>query len=204
MSGAGDHAAWRRYYAETGGRAPHKAVLLALDRFAAEDLGAGFAVDLGSGSGRDTIEILRRGWRALAIDSEPQAIAALRARADLPPAAALEARIARFEDATWPDAHLVNAGFALPLAPPAAFPRLWRRIRCSLKPGGRFSGQLYGRRHSWHGDPTITFHGRDEVEALLAGLEVEMLDEEEEDSVTPRGRREHWHIFHLVAREPKG
>jgi len=46
----------------------------------------------------------------------------------------------------------------------------------------------------------MTFHNRTEVESLLAGFEVERLDEEEDDSVTPRGEAKHWHIFHIVAR----
>ena len=41
-----------------------------LDRFAAP----GLAVDLGAGTGRDTAELLRRGWRVIAIDREPEAI----------------------------------------------------------------------------------------------------------------------------------
>jgi hypothetical protein len=31
---------------------------------------------------------------------------------------------------------------------------------------------------------------------------VEFLREEEDDTVTPRGKAKHWHIFHIVARKP--
>ncbi|MEJ1932020.1 class I SAM-dependent methyltransferase [Nostoc sp. NIES-2111] len=34
-----------------------------------------FAVDLGCGDGRDTVELLRRGWRVLGIDGAQEAIA---------------------------------------------------------------------------------------------------------------------------------
>ncbi len=191
---------WRRYYAKTGGRPPRETLLFALDRFDAE-AGPGHAVDLGCGGGRDTIEMLRRGWSVLAIDEEPEAIATLRARPDLRTDGRLETRLARFDETAWPAVDLVNSSFALPLCPPARFPGLWRLICDSLRPGGRFSGQLFGERDSWKGDPGMTHITREEAETLLAGLEVEMFREEEEDAVTPRGRPKHWHVFHIVARK---
>ena len=47
----------------------------------------------------------------------------------------------------------------------------------------------------------MTFHTRADVEALLEGFEIEHLEEEEDDSVTPRGEAKHWHVFHIVARK---
>lgn len=194
---------WAAYYEKTGTRPPRATLLEALARFDAEPAVAPrLAVDLGCGSGRDAIELLRRGWRVLAIDAQAVAIAALLARSDLPAAARLETRVARMEEATWPACDLVNASFALPLCPPEHFHEVWRRIEASLTPGGRFSGQLYGERDSWRGRPGMTFLTRAGAEALLAGLEVEFLREEEEDSTTPRGEAKHWHIFHIVARQP--
>lgn len=195
---------WRRYYRQTGGGPPRRTLLLALDRFAAEPpvSRARFAVDLGCGAGRDTIELLRHGWSVLAIDAEPAAIEELEGREDLPPGSCLKTRVARFEDTDWPECDLVNASFALPLCPPERFPALWRRIVASLRPGGRFCGQLYGERDGWAGDPGMTHLGRAAAEALFARLELEHFHEEEEDSITPRGKPKHWHIFHAVARKP--
>lgn len=195
-------AKWRAYYERLKDRPPRETLTFALDRFADEGLARGSAVDLGCGGGRDVIELLRRGWWVFAIDSEPSAIEALLARPDLPPRARLETKVARFDEADWPPVDLVNSSFALPLCPQTDFPAFWQRLIGSLKPGGRFSGQLYGPRDDWFGDPTITFLARDEVEALLAPLETEMLQEEEDDSTTPRGKTKHWHIYHIVARKP--
>src|SRR6202011_472039 len=82
------------------GRPPRRTLLKALERFGEGDGRA--AVDLGCGDGRDAIELLRQGWRVLAIDAEPAAMERLKARADLPAGAALETRCARFEEAAWP------------------------------------------------------------------------------------------------------
>jgi len=189
-------ARWRAYYATMADRPPRRTLLDALARFPT----AGEAVDLGCGDGRDTIELLRRGWSVLAIDAEASAIERLLARPDLPDGARLETRRERFEDAVWPMVDLVNSSFALPLCPPDRFPALWSRIVASLKPGGRFSGQLYGDRDSWVGRPGITHLARAAVEDLLRVLEVELFEEEESEGVTPRGTPKHWHIFHIVAR----
>ena len=194
---------WAAYYAKTGTRPPRKTLIFALDRFDAEGRPENaFAADLGSGSGRDTIEILRRGWPVLAVDSAPEAIEQLTARPDLPEGARIETQNCRYEDMKLPPCDLVNAAFSLPLCPKEAFPEVWAKIVGALRPGGRFSGQLYGDRDSWAGDPTMTHLTRAEAERLLDGLEVEMFEEEEDDSVTPRGMAKHWHIFHIVARKP--
>jgi tellurite methyltransferase len=189
---------WNAYYRGTAGRPPRRTLLVALERFG--DGGGRRAVDLGCGDGRDTIELLRRGWQVIAIDAEQEAIARLEGRADLPPGAPLATRCARFEDADWPEADLVNASFALPLVAPQRFPALWAKITRSLKPGGRFAGQLFGARDGWRGRDAITFFTRTEIERLLAGFAVELLEEEESDATTPCGEAKHWHLFHVVAR----
>jgi tellurite methyltransferase len=192
-----DSSSWIDYYDKTEGRPPRPTLIEALGRFAAP----GHAVDLGCGDGRDTIELSRRGWSVLAIDSEPRAIERLTARPDLPPARRLETRIARFEDAIWPAADLVNASFALFFCAAAAFDPLWRKIITSLRPGGRFAGQLLGERDSWAGRRHVVVHDGAALDALLAGLIVERHDIEETDSVTPRGEAKHWHLHHLVLRK---
>jgi SAM-dependent methyltransferase len=169
-------------------------VLGALRRFAEP----GFAVDLGCGQGRDTIAMLERGWRVLAIDAEREAIERLRSRAGDEPR--LETRVASFADAEWPEADLVNAGYALPFCPPAQFDGVWARVAASVRPGGRFSGQLFGERDEWAADPELTFVTRDDALRRLAGFELERFDEEDADGQTALGDAKHWHVFHVIAR----
>jgi tellurite methyltransferase len=96
----------------------------------------------------------------------------------------------------------VNSSFALPFCPPAVFPAVWQRIQTSLRPGGRFSGQLFGDRDGWSGEQDMTFQTRTQVETLLASFNVEQLEEIEEDGATATGRQKHWHLFHVIARKP--
>ncbi|HEY1504733.1 MAG TPA: class I SAM-dependent methyltransferase [Stellaceae bacterium] len=195
---------WVKYYTATEGRPPRPTLLAALDRFAAEGI-CGTAADLGCGDGRDAIELLRRRWRVIGIDSEAVALERLRTRPDLPPAAALELRAEKFEDANWGKVELVNSSFALPFCPPPAFPALWRKIDASIAPGGRFAGQLCGQRDSWAergvDNQPVTFHDEAAARALFANYVIEQFEIEETDSVTPRGETKHWHLFHVIARK---
>ncbi|MBI2736430.1 MAG: class I SAM-dependent methyltransferase [Rhodospirillales bacterium] len=191
---------WAAYYEKLRDRPPRRTLVTALDRFGASVTDA-LAVDLGCGDGRDVIEMLRRGWRVVAVDAEPEALKRLQAR-PLPQGCDLLPIQARFEDVPLPiGLSLVNSSFAMPLCEPEAFHRLWERIHEALPSGGRFSGQWYGLRDSWAGRAGMTFVARDEALAMLEGLELEMFEEEEDDGVTPRGNAKHWHIFHIVARK---
>ncbi len=191
---------WASYYEKLRDRPPRPTLMAALDRSGVPPTGA-VAVDLGCGNGRDVVEMLRRGWTVVAVDSEPEALRQLAER-NLPGAERLTPVLSRFEDVPLPiGVRLVNSSFAMPLCEPSRFHELWSRIREGLPPDGRFSGQWYGPRDSWVGRSGMTFVSREEAASLLDGFEAEMFEEEETDGVTPRGRPHHWHIFHVVARK---
>jgi len=192
---------WTRYY-EASGPEPRTTLLDALRRFEEEEPKERFAVDLGCGTGRDTLELLRRGWRVLAVDATIEAIERLLVGRDLSEAERdrLETRVSRFETAEWPSADLVNSSFALPFCPPADFPAVWERIEASLHRGGRFSGHLFGDRDGWSNEEDLTFHTRSQAETLFSQFELELFDEVEEDGKTAVGKAKHWHLFHVVAR----
>ncbi len=185
---------WGRYFrlAATDAR---PTLLDAVERFPAP----GLAVDLGAGTGRDTAELLRRGWSVLAVDREQEAIDRLHELVG-PSSGRLETRVARFEDAEWPVCDLVNASFSLPFTRREAFTDLWERIAGSIRPGGRFCGQFFGERDDWS-RTGIVAHTRLEVGELLAPFEVELLDEFDGDGTTVIGKTKHWHVFHVVARK---
>jgi tellurite methyltransferase len=192
---------WPGYFGAVLGKPPRDTLLAALAAFEHEGVAAGFAVDLAAGEGRDTLELLARGWRVLATDAEPAAFAYLWPRV---PAAAhdcLTTTVARFEDTPLPPCDLVNASFALPFCAPLHLPALWARIVAAIRPGGRFAGQFFGDRDSWASRADRTHHTHDEVVALLAGFDVEVLRMEERDDPPDVREPKHWHLFHVVARK---
>ncbi|NET34333.1 MAG: class I SAM-dependent methyltransferase [Cyanothece sp. SIO1E1] len=194
---------WLAYYQATKGRPPRETLLFALARFDAEApiKTRRFSVDLGCGDGRDTVELLRQGWRVLAIDGEKDAIAQLRQRSDIN-RTFLETRVQRFESLTLPPSvDLVNASFCLQFCPSEHFSNLWEEVIFSLKSGGRFCGQLLGDRDTWVGYPNISYHTRKQVEQLLQCFEVEFFEEEEHPGKTALGEEKYWHLFQIVARK---
>jgi SAM-dependent methyltransferase len=194
---------WSAYYSAVVGRPPRDTLLAALASFDAETSADGekFAVDLGCGDGRDTVELLKRGWRVLGIDGEQEAIARLLARPDIN-RDRLETQIVRFEQLILPEAvDLVNASFSLPFCPPEHFPSLWEKIVSCLRSGGHFCGQLFGDRDSWAVYTSMNHHTREQIEVLLQPFEIEMLEEEEHPGKTALGEEKYWHLFQIVARK---
>jgi SAM-dependent methyltransferase len=189
---------WPAYYDAVAGKPPRDTLLKALALFEAEGF-IGRAVDLGCGDGRDSVEMLSRGWAVTAIDGHPEALARFRKR-DIPHRDRLTLVLAAFESVAIPPADLVNASFSLPFCSRDRFGAVWERIVRAIRPGGRFAGQLFGERDSWAVIPGRTHHARAEVDALLRPLEVEMLVEDEKDGNDATGVPKHWHVFHIVAR----
>ena len=197
---------WSGYYRNTADRPPRRTTLTALAalRRLCAPVSA-IAVDLGCGAGRDTAPLLDTGLAVLALDTAPAAEAALRAR--FPEAWSkrqLTFRQVDFSvgDPNLPAACLINASFCLPACPPESFARLWSHIAQAVAPHGLFAGHFYGPNDSWaqRGD-NLTVHSRREIDDLFANWEPILLEEEESDSVTPRGNAKHWHFFHIVARK---
>ena len=75
---------WGPFY-DAAGDLPRETLLFALERFEGEADSSEqelLAIDLGCGAGRDTAELLRRGWRVLAIDAEDELREVIRADRD--------------------------------------------------------------------------------------------------------------------------
>lgn len=158
-------------------------------------------VDLGCGGGRDTFELLKRGWSVLAVDRESEIIEWIESKASSQHRKLLHTRVATFEKLKLPKCDLVNASYSLPFCSPNHFNSLWRRIVAAIRPGGRFAGHLFGIRDDWASDIDKTFHTNDQVRRLLSSFNVEFFQEREEDGKTGSGKKKHWHMFSLVARK---
>jgi len=187
------------FHQATRGVPPHPSLLQALEHWHGVP---GQALDLGCGSGRDTHELLRQGWRVLAIDSNAAGLRHLTEGLSTGQAERLQTRCERFQDTALPNAQLINSSFALPFCPPADFPRLWQSIEAALQRGGLFAGHFFGERDQWQGRDGMSFHTREAAQALFQGWETLRFEEHEWQGKTAVGGAKHWHIFTVVARRP--
>ncbi|WP_158891141.1 MULTISPECIES: trans-aconitate 2-methyltransferase [unclassified Pseudomonas] len=187
---------WTSYYTATAAGGPRETLLQALS---SRSDPPGLALDLGCGTGRDTLVLLERGWQVLAVDAEAEALSTLRERTPALLQPRLETRQARFETLEIPPCDLVNSSFALPFCEPARFSLLWTGITAAVRPGGLFCGQLFGERDSW-ASKGVTVVDAAHLQQLLRDWDVLLQREEEEDGHTAVGRPKHWHIHHLVLR----
>ncbi len=194
---------WRGYYAAQAGRVTRPLFDEAMTLFGPAPAGAlRQAVDLGCGDGTESLALLARGWRVLAVDKQVEAISLLCAKVLPEHLDRLETRMVGVEDLTLPPCDLVYAGYSLPFTAPEHFAAVWAGLVRALRPGGRFAGQLFGDRDTWTSDPGMTFQSRPRALALLAPLTVEAFREREEDGSAFTGPK-HWHIFDVIARRPE-
>jgi SAM-dependent methyltransferase len=193
----GFEADWSEYYDEYEDREPRAMLVDVLETFG--DSGR-TAVDLGCGSGIDTLAILERGWSVFAIDAEAEAIDRLRARVPTHLATRLHTLVSPMEEVELPAADLVWASFSLFFCEPAHFGKVWGRIGAAVRPGGRFAGQLLGERDGWAPRDDISAFSIERARALFdGGFDLERFDEEEKEGDDPDDPK-HWHVFHTVAR----
>jgi SAM-dependent methyltransferase len=205
-----DSKYWADYYEVTAERPAWQTVRKAIDLFAAEDetagrsgatpVGSRLAVDLGCGAGRDSRQLLRAGWRVVAVDREPGSRTALEAHVEPEFLPRLQIVTADLADVDVPPCDLVNADLCLPFLEPVAYHATWQRIVAALAPGARFSAMLFGDRDGSAGEPGMTCLTPERIEADLAGFEIEFWSNQEEDTQTALGEPHHFHLVEFVAR----
>lgn len=195
---AEDGDCWEAYYEVVSGRPPRELYRQALRRFSEP----GFAIDLGCGSGVETIDLLQRGWRVLAVDKQALAGEQILERVPRDAGAEVDVRAVAFEELELPPADFVWAGLSLPFCEPRSFDALWSRIVAALRPGARFAGDLFGPRHAWVASGKLAVHTRAQVEDLAGSLELEYIQESEGEVPTALNGIQHWHMFSLCLRKP--
>ncbi len=188
---------WAAYHAATHGRPPHPLLV----RAAAMLPAPGDALDLGCGAGNDTRYLLAIGFRVTAVDADPDAVRVLNALGEK----RLQAIRSTFADFAFDhDGYdLISAQLALPFNPPESFDAMFSRLVGALRPGGIFTGDLFGVRDAWNTSASgMRFHTRVEAERLLDGLQLREFREVEGDVQLVSGEPHHGHSFEIIAQRP--
>ncbi len=201
-----DNKNWVNYYKITKQKTlPRKTLMKAIELFHCRNKLnlPKFAIDLGCGSGSDSLELLKHDWSVLAIDSQAEAISIL--LSSCPPSLKnkLKTEVTSFESLTsLPIPQLINASYSLPFLKPEFFYKFWKLILKTLHPGGLFAGTFFGINDDWSKNkrPDMTFLSYKELHQLFLPFKLELFEEEESDEVDALGHSmKHWHKYFVVA-----
>jgi tellurite methyltransferase len=186
---------WSKHYKDTHDYPPSPLLVKALPYVTKKDK----AIDIGGGALKDTRYLLSQGFETTVIDQAPQ----LAKMAESIQSDRLHFYVTKFIDFDFPanQFDVASAMYALPFNLPAEFNKVFTNIKKSLVAGGIFVGNFFGTHDDWHERTAMTFHTKQQVEALLADMDVILLQEKEFDGKTADGRAKHWHILNVIARK---
>ena len=190
------------YYRKTQGRPARELLRGLLLRLEAEGVPPGDALDLGCGSGNESLALLERGWNVVAVDKEAAAIEILLQRT--PPAhrPRLRAQVADFEQAQFEPCDLIWSAQALPFCPPAQFSRVWTKILAALRPGAWVACDFFGRDNFMRHKTALSTHTLADVRRLVTPLQLEYLVHERGRRLSPLCGVQPWHSISVIARKP--
>lgn len=193
-----DDRNWSEFQKLTAKVPPRPMLLKSLELFNGF---TGFAVDLGCGSGIDTIKLINSGWKVCAVDATADGFENIRSSIPQEKLINLELRQEFFEHLTIPKTDLVCSSFSIPFCRPESFDMFWSKIIASIKSGGRFAGNLFGDKDEWSDTKDMTFKTKEQVFDLFRGFQIEYFNEIYADGPTAVNTTKRWHIFEVVAKK---
>lgn len=189
---------WEAYYKNTNGI--HKETCPFLKEAVRLCATKEAALDLGAGALSDTQFLVHAGFsEVVAIDAAETFEKRVK---DLESSVVVSHNVA-YDKYVFPIKHfdLVNAQYALPFNSPLTYRKLMVYIFNSLKPGGIFTGQMFGVHDDWRNDSEMTFVTREDVCEIIKDMQTIKIVESEYDGKDAAGNDKHWHIFNFLLKK---
>ena len=161
----------------------------------------GTAIDLGCGSGIDTIHLVNLGWRVCSIDGTIDGFENIKGQLQEDKLSSVDFIHADFENVVMPEVDLVYSAYSIPFCKQKAFEAFWSNVVASVNTGGRFAGHLFGEQDGWANFiDDITLKTKAEAFDLFKNFEIEYFDELCEDKPSKNGLgTKRWHVFEIIA-----
>lgn len=193
--------AWVTYLNQTkDAKMPQKTLILALNLYKQKNTESGYAVDLGAGTGKDTLYLLSKGWYVLAIDFSVKAGNILHARAKQNNFIKLQAQVADFTQMQLPqNLDMVNATYSLPFIQPQQFLQVWQTVNEHIHPGGFFAGNFFGPTDDFAKDNSMTLLNKQQILCLFKDYKIHYLNERKLYAEQVKGKQKYWDIWDVVA-----
>lgn len=155
------------------------------------------AIDLGCGSGNETVYMIKKGINVLAIDRQLNNNYILD-RLEESEKNKVFFLQSTFEDIVLPKTDLVAALFSIPFCEPDKFGLLWNKIYDSINTNGYFIGQLFGDRSCFNELKDVSTFTKEEVNEYLKDYKIIKFEEIDYIRKTDNKR---WHYFEIIVQK---
>ena len=186
---------WTNYQNKTYGDDACKLIIDFLDKYKVDS-----AIDLGCGSGNETVYMVKNGIKVLAIDRQLNQDFILNRLSDSEKQL-ISFKESSFEDVELPKTKLLTAFFSIPFCNPNNFDELWTKIYNSIEDNGYFVGQLFGDRDAWNVVESINTFSIDKVNEYLKNYNIIKLEEIE---YVRESDNKKWHFYDIIAQKKVG
>ena len=186
---------WTNYQNKTYGDEACKLIIDFLDKYKVDS-----AIDLGCGSGNETVYMVKNGIKVLAIDRQLNQDFILNRLSDSEKQL-ISFKESSFEDVELPKTKLLTAFFSIPFCNPNNFDELWTKIYNSIEDNGYFVGQLFGDRDAWNVVESINTFSIDKVKEYLKNYNIIKLEEIE---YVRESDNKKWHFYDIIAQKKVG
>ena len=186
---------WTNYQNKTYGDDACKLIIDFLDKYKVDS-----AIDLGCGSGNETVYMVKNGIKVLAIDRQLNQDFILNRLSDSEKQL-ISFKESSFEDVELPKTKLLTAFFSIPFCNPNNFDELWTKIYNSIEDNGYFGGQLFGDRDAWNVVESINTFSIDKVKEYLKNYNIIKLEEIE---YVRENDNKKWHFYDIRAQKKEG
>ena len=186
---------WTNYQNKTYGDEACKLIIDFLNKYKVDS-----AIDLGCGSGNETVYMVKNGIKVLAIDRQLNQDFILNRLSDSEKQL-ISFKESSFEDVELPKTKLLTAFFSIPFCNPNNFDELWTKIYNSIEDNGYFVGQLFGDRDAWNVVESINTFSIDKVKEYLKNYNIIKLEEIE---YVRESDNKKWHFYDIIAQKKEG
>ena len=155
------------------------------------------AIDLGCGSGNETVYMINNGIKVTAIDRQLKKKFILE-RLNDKEKGNISFSEQDFESVQLENTDAVTAFFSIPFCTPNHFDELWDKIYNSINVNGYFVGQLFGDRDDWKDNQLINTFTMEEVKEYLKRYTILKLDEIE---YIRESDNKKWHFYNIIAKK---
>lgn len=188
---------WENFHRITNNKPPRKNIVHFISKYNI----TGNAIDLGCGSGSDTIFLIKNNWNVLAIDSS-NVEERIRSKLSDNEQEKLKFEVQKFEKLKLSKCDLLIANNSLPFCDKNYFHKMWEEICLNIKSNGYFVGNFFGLNDEWNTkNDRRTFFSKEEIIKLFSDFEILEMQEIEKDKSTAEGQMKHWHTIEIIAKK---